>query len=143
MGMCVVRITIKSRSFTASSPFSFVPVLHFILPSYRLSFLLQFYLSFTLIMFPLTIYSFLKFILRYVLFLLPYSLSSRHTTRFVFTIIIPFSFLPISSFTVKHFSKLCWLRGEHYSLPHASIQFTQVTVSFRMIRTLANIHIYI
>ena len=114
----------NSHSFIVISLLSFVPIFLFILPSYLHSFLLQIYLSFTLIMFPLTIYSFLNFTLRYVLFLLPYPLLSRHTTRFVFTFIIPFSFLPFSPFTVKHFSKFCWLWGEHYSLPHVSILFT-------------------
>lgn len=139
VGMCVVQITNNSFSFISFCPFSFVPILLFLLPSYRHSFLLQFHLSFTLIMFPLTIYCFRNFILRYVLFLLPYFFSWRHTTRFVFTITIPFPCLPVSSSTVKQFSKFCWLWGEHYSLSHASIVFTQVTVCFRLTCPLANI----
>lgn len=83
---------------------SFLPLFPFFFLFFRLFvFISSSFLPLLYINTFIYIYSFLNFILRYVSFLLPY-LSSRHTTHFVFTIIIPFSVLPISSFTVKHFS---------------------------------------
>ena len=114
VGICVVWITKnKSLSFIAFSPFL---CSH---PSFYSSILSPFFPPsvlpiFILIMFPFTTHSFLNFVLCYV-FLPTFFRLDTPLVLSVFTIIIPFSFLRTSSFTVKHFSKFCWMWGEKYN----------------------------